>query len=94
METAHRYSDASCQCRHCAKPLFEMIEARFTSLAESGKISDPELTEEQRECLCDPGRADEAWAMLDDWEARGYLVGSERGEVAAFITRAETDSSV
>lgn len=91
METAHRYNDPSCQCRHCAAPLFALIEARFAALAEAGPISDPHLTNEQRACLCDPERVDEAWGMLDDWEARGYIVGSERGEVAAFIARAATE---
>lgn len=86
MITAHRYSDATCTCRHCVMNLAALINERFRA-----RDLLP-LTDDQLDCLCDPARVDEAWGMLDHWEATGWIVGSERGEVAAFLTRHEQES--
>lgn len=86
METAHRYADASCQCRHCAAPVVALINARFAALNLLP------LTDDQIACLCDCERSDEAWGMLDHWEACDWITGSERGEVAAFLARADMES--
>jgi hypothetical protein len=45
----------------------------------------PPVNGEQRECLCDPERVDEALAMLDDWEARVGLSSYMREELAAYL---------
>lgn len=44
------------------------------------------LNDEQRACLLDPERYDEALDMLDDMEARMGVSGYVRGEVASYLT--------
>jgi len=59
----------------------ELLDAELTRITGAG------LLVEQRDCLDDPQRYEEALDMLDDMEARIGVSGHVRGEVADMLTR-------
>jgi hypothetical protein len=52
------------------------------------------IADDQRACLADPARLDEAMDMVDDWEARVGLPGELRGDLVAALLDAAIAAGV
>jgi hypothetical protein len=52
------------------------------------------ILDDERACLADPARLDEALDMIDDWEARVGLPGELRGDLVAALLDAAIAAGV
>ena len=52
------------------------------------------ILDDERACLADPARLDEALDMVDDWEARVGLPGELRGDLVAALLDAAIAAGV